>query len=477
MPMKTKTKIVLVALQVLLAISLAIGAVSAETITVCSSGCNTTTIQAAMDLAVDGDTVTVAAGTYNERVTVYNDITLEGEDKATTIIDGGFSCGEGGAVWNVVNIIADGVTFTNFTVRNGFNGIALSGDYGGVTGVLVEDNIVEDNLIAGITGESSDSNTIKTNFIQNNFEGIALESCNSNLIYNNFLLNDVNARDDGTNDWNTTKTFASNIVGGNHTGGNYWSDYSGADTDSDSLGNTETPHNDTGIQNGGDYHPLVKQSAQDCIDGTLVGGTCILNGPYIGCIEINKNITVDCQNQGTIICEEGPAVTITAEGGNIKNCEIPCIGGTGIGVCTDDATVQGNVIDECETAIYVDGASDGTITDNNITSSSSVGIQLRRSTNQLVQNNIVNGLTHGIRLLNSDGNIIDSNTGDANDYGINLQGKGGSSANTISNNEMTNSAIWDITLNAVSKFNTFVSNTACLIRQQLDNTYSGNTCV
>src|SRR6516165_6322004 len=50
----------------------------AATKTVCSSGCDSTTIQGAIALASSGDTITVAAGTYEEAVEVNKTLTLEG---------------------------------------------------------------------------------------------------------------------------------------------------------------------------------------------------------------------------------------------------------------------------------------------------------------------------------------------------------------------------------------------------------------
>ncbi len=70
------------------------------------------------------------------------------------------------------------------------------------------------------------------------YYGIKISNSYNNLIYNNFLDNTVNAYDDRTNDWNTTKTLGTNIIGGAYIGGNYWSDYTYNDTDNDSIGNT-----------------------------------------------------------------------------------------------------------------------------------------------------------------------------------------------------------------------------------------------
>jgi parallel beta-helix repeat protein len=125
---------------------------------------------------------------------------------------------------------------------------------------ILEGNIIQNNTDDGIMLWIAAYNTILGNTVSNNGRGIAtyFDTSIGNLIYNNYFNNTYNADDDYDNAWNITPILGTNIIGGTWLAGNYWSDYTGADTNGDGLGDTQVPYNCGGsIQSGGDYHPFV----------------------------------------------------------------------------------------------------------------------------------------------------------------------------------------------------------------------------
>ncbi len=141
------------------------------------------TIQEAVNNANDGDIILVRAGIYYENVVVNKTVSLIGERKETTIIDGG-----GNGV--VVNVTSSKTDITRFTIRNSgryFPNSSICLYYANFMNIT--DNMMESSCY-GILLYSSSSNTISgNNMINNSGHGIVLHESSSNTINRNNLTN------------------------------------------------------------------------------------------------------------------------------------------------------------------------------------------------------------------------------------------------------------------------------------------------
>jgi nitrous oxidase accessory protein NosD len=107
--------------------------------TVCPKNCQFSSIQAAINAASPGDTITIAAGKYYENVVVSQSVTLQGSGDGTVIYpavsgpactSGGGSLCPGGS--NVILVQSNNVTITNLRVEgdnpNLTSGVVAGGD-------------------------------------------------------------------------------------------------------------------------------------------------------------------------------------------------------------------------------------------------------------------------------------------------------------------------------------------------------------
>jgi len=143
------------------------------------------TIQKAINSATDGYTIYVKAGIYYENVVVNKTVTLSGENRSTTIVDGNW-------FGIVVNITANDVDISGFTIRHSGPDLGDTGIYlNSSSNIVIRGNIVTNNT-SGMWLKKASSNVIDENVITNStIDGIYLGASNSNEFSGNLIVNNT----------------------------------------------------------------------------------------------------------------------------------------------------------------------------------------------------------------------------------------------------------------------------------------------
>ena len=361
------------------------------------------TIQAAINNATEGDRIFVRNGTYPGSIAISKTLTLEGENRNATIIDGGTNEPSG----SIVLVTADNVKISGFTIqhcRAGGNAIWLDG-YVNMTfshniitgcnegvrifnssGTVVSDNIVQncyyntgvgfdygfDNTVyrntiihnhCGISGGiDCHGNTYSENTIINNDIGFGTTSYDSKFFHNNFVDNGVKVIATGVNQFDD----------GYPSGGNYWSDYSGTDLFSglyqnesccDGIGDSSYVID----SNNNDGYPLIHPYGSICnLDSGLTYLTIqsainapetlnehtifVRNGTYYENVVVNKSLSIIGQNRETTIVDgngTGTVVYIVSDNTKITGFTIRSSGSSYNPDGSGDSGVFANCVKDC----------------------------------------------------------------------------------------------------------------------------------
>ena len=145
-------------------------------------------IQDGVDKASDGTTVFVYNGIYVESILLSKkSITLQGEDKASTIIDCEDANPWGGNAAIAIAICDSNEAVINgFTLKNAGSGISLWG----TSNCVIKNNIIKNNDGSGIDGSYYCSNNkfINNEITDNKYSGITLMISGNNEISQNKML-------------------------------------------------------------------------------------------------------------------------------------------------------------------------------------------------------------------------------------------------------------------------------------------------
>jgi parallel beta-helix repeat protein len=425
---------------------------------------NYSTIQSAINNASDGDKVFAYNGIYFENVIINKSISLVGEDRDITIIDGGGNL-------NVVHIAENLSFITGFTISNGTDGIDIRSN----NNTIYCNNINSTNNSIRI--HNSHFNNISNNNIILNDNGIKCRGGSSNNIiyHNNFVDNGVNAIDEDSNTWDD----------GYPSGGNYWSDYAGVDiyhgVNQDILGSDgigDTPYVFSG---NSDSYPLMNpwngispvpsydeifvdddynestpswnsthfdkiQSGIDAVDEN--GTVYVYNGTYYENVLIDKTITIIGENKNLTLIEGDPGTdTVNINKNNVILSGFTILGGPHcVDINKDNISLTNNILKNSAQAAIEINSNYSFVSQNIIYNSNGNGIELRSRYysihHNVVDGNIINNCTYGLALTFHTTaqpvtfNTITDNTFSNNSIGIFINGN--SSNNTIYHNNLLN---------------------------------------
>jgi len=411
------------------------------------------TIQDAVNNATDGDVVFVLNGTYYENVVLNKTVSLIGENKSTTIIDGG-------GADTVVYVTANNVSIAGFTIQNSGSNMPDSGifirnaRYLNITG-----NILTSNHL-GVRFVDTTDNHVDGNKIVNNYVGLYLTSASGHMIEENDILS--NSMSGVHLDQSSGNTVRSNNIGGNGGYGIrlYYSmnnildgntvtdseqgislEYSGNNTLrnerislskysfsvmavslSSFIQNIDTSNtvNNRPIYYLVNQEDLMVDSFSEAGYVALINSTDIIvkdlsltnNGEGILCayttLSTLENNTISNNRQGISI-HDSEYLTVTQN--SITNNS-----GNGVSLynCYKN-NVKDNVIARNDVGIFSYSVVNCTISSNNVTNNSKEGfVILGSSYNMISQNFLGHNDEEGLYMFNSYGNVVNDNVADGN---------------------------------------------------------------
>jgi predicted outer membrane repeat protein len=262
------------------------------------------TIQAGLNIAAEGDTVLVAAGTYFENITwpAVNGIKLIGSGEEGCIIDGNSLASVIRFTWALGGIIDETTRISGFTIQNGNAGGESPDNRGGgircsFASPSLHDLIIADNFASyrggGIYCETNSTTSIVDVTISGNMAGSGggiYFASNSNSVLENVIVSSNSASEDG--------------------GGLYF------DTSSPGLTDVSVSDNQAESNGGG---MMISYSNPDLTGVIITGNSAMLGGgiygtgstPALTGVRLTDN-SAGC-NGGGIYCDQNSSLNFSTD--------------------------------------------------------------------------------------------------------------------------------------------------------------------
>ena len=385
----------------------------------------------------------------------------------------------------------------NIVTSNGQYGITLMAD----NNIIYGNNVVNNSgsfWSSGIYIQFHYNNTVSSNTIENNSRGIFLygEGENNKIFHNNFINNtdQIYVYGEHSDIWDD----------GYPSGGNYWSNYTGTDGNSDGIG--DTPYV-IDVDNQDRYplmHPwsslpvhniktgLGYATIQEAMDAseTLNGHTIFVEaGTYYENVVVDKTLWLIGENRENTIIDgkyAGNVVKIYANEVNItsftiRNSQLGVVSPlSGINVYhASGSNISHNIIVNNDAGVWLDWSNMGTICDNSVSNNNRYGIYLSESSySNISRNDITNNDVYGIGTSGwSNNNSISRNNVTSNFYGIGVSGF----SNSMSGNIIANHCGYGIWIGGSSNMmtsNTIANNNDGIqLSGSSDNTFYHNNFI
>lgn len=333
---------------------------------------------------LDGHIIYMRSGFYHEHVWMNKSVSLIGENKQTTIIDGS-------RAGTVIQVTASNARISGLTIQNGKTGMSFFSNLNTIDGNSITNNHV------GLELFNSNHNDIKGNNITIGYDGIVLfNSSNNNMSKNNIDFNVDGISLYSSSNYNNVDE---NGITNNLYGVSLYSSSNYNNVDKNSI-----TKNTYGLKLDYSWYNSIKENNLTDNKNCITLRSSWYNGMTENNLTDNKNGAWLLNSSNNIVSKNS---IINNEYGVVLDHSANIVSTNGIGK---------NDVGICVYSSWNSNISENSITDNYN------GIELSSSSgNNISENNVTNN-TNGILLDHSSNNVLRSNRILENKYNLGVYG-------------------------------------------------------